>query len=273
MASRSIYRDRMGKDLDLGAPRNFNEKLQWLKLYWRHPLVPVCADKARMKGYAADRGFPHLVPQTLGVYGDVRDIPWAELPDRFVLKCTHGCGFNILCPDKSRLDVAEAARKLRRWLKTDYSLVAAELHYAEIPPRILCEEYLTDGSGPRPIDYKVYCFGGKPHCILACADRGEAGEARFDFYDAGWTARLPYCDPSISLGRDLPAPASLPEMLAACEALAQPFPFVRMDFYDIGGRARLGEMTFTPMGCAETGYTEQALDALGRLLELPAKRP
>ena len=95
-ACRRLYRDHLGKDLDLDDPKDFNEKLQWLKLYGRHPLQAACADKQGMKDYAAGRGLGHLPPRTLGVYDGVRDIPWSDLPDRFVLKCTHGCGFNLI---------------------------------------------------------------------------------------------------------------------------------------------------------------------------------
>lgn len=269
-ACRRLYRDRMGREPDLDDPKDFYEKLQWLKLHAQHPLQAGCADKQGMKEYAAAHGLAHLLPRTLGIYGTVGEIPWRDLPDQFVLKCTHGCGFNLICRDRDRLDPRAAARKLGKWLRTDYSRVAAEFHYADIPPRILCEEYLSDGSGLRPTDYKVYCFGGKPHCILVCTDRNETGSARFDFYDISWR-KLPYFQAHLGSGREIPRPAGLSGMLAASEILARPFPFVRMDFYDIGGREVLGEMTFTPMGGVETGLTGLALETLGGLLELPAR--
>ena len=37
-------------------------------------------------------------------------------------------------------------------------------------------------------------------------------------------------------------------MLELAEKLAKPFPFVRVDFYEIGDRVLLGEMTFYPGG-------------------------
>lgn len=271
-ACRRLYRDHVGKDLNLEDPKDFNEKLQWMKLYGRHPLQAACADKQGMKEYVAGQGLGHLLPRTLGLYGRVEDIPWRDLPDQFVLKCTHGCGFNLICRDKGRLDLRASTRKLRKWMRIDYGVVAAEFHYSAIRPRILCEEYLADGTGLRPTDYKVYCFAGKPHCILACTAREESGLARFDFYDPDWR-ELPYIQSGFSSGRTHPRPEALSGMLAACETLAGPFPFVRMDFYDIGGRAVLGEMTFTPMGGMETGLTPLALETLGRLLELPDRIP
>ena len=33
------------KSLNLKAPKGFNEKIQWLKFNYKHPLVVQCADK------------------------------------------------------------------------------------------------------------------------------------------------------------------------------------------------------------------------------------
>ena len=271
-ATRYLYRKYLGKELNLEAPQDFNEKLLWLKHYWQHPLVETCADKYEMRGYVENLGYGHLLPRLIGVYDDPREIDWDALPDRFVLKCNHGCGFNILCPDKRDLDTGEATARLKRWMKTDYSVIAAEFHYARMKPRILCEEFLDDQSGVRPTDYKVYCFDGKAHCILACTSRDLAGHAKFDFYDRDWTRKLEYSQSSLRADRVIPRPDALPAMIEASEALSKPFPFVRMDFYNINNQAVLGEMTFTPMGCMETGYTDLGQEALGALVRLPARQ-
>jgi hypothetical protein len=71
---------------------------------------------------------------------------------------------------------------------------------------------------------------------------------------------------------DTPKPPGYEEMLDCAQTLSRQFPFVRMDFYSINGRARLGEMTFTPGACVSADYmTELAQQELGRLIELPER--
>jgi hypothetical protein len=96
----------------------------------------------------------HTLPELLGVYEESSEIDFTSLPERFVLKCTHGCGFNIICESKGDLDWEETKRKLNFWMKIAPEKFGAEIHYALINPRIICERYLDDLSGDVPNDYK-----------------------------------------------------------------------------------------------------------------------
>jgi len=266
---RYLYRRQTGKWYDPKNPVTFDEKLIWLMLYWRHPLKSRCADKYAVRSYVEERGLGHLLAGLYGVYNAPRDIDFDRLPDRFVLKATHGCGFNILCRDKSTLDVEAAIRKMEAWLKVDISRFGAELHYHTIRPRIICEELLEDRSG-KLNDYKVYCFDGQAHCTMACTDRTEKG-AKYDFYDRDWSHKLAYSKTSLLANRQIPKPEAYEEILAAAEKLSRPFPFVRVDFYSVDGRAVFGEMTFTPHGSIDNYMTDLAQEMMGNLLRLPPK--
>lgn len=268
---RYIYKLQTGRWYDPRNPRTLDEKLLWLMLYWRHPLKSRCADKYAVRSYVEENGLGHLLTRLYGVYAASREIAFERLPQQFVLKATHGCGFNILCRDKSALDVEAAVRKMDAWMKTDISVFCGELHYASIEPRIICEEYLGDDSGKSLNDYKVYCFDGRAHCTMACTDRTEKG-AKYDFYDRAWTTKLAYSKSSLLADRIIPRPDAYEEIVAAAEKLSRPFPFVRVDFYSVNGRAVFGEMTFTPHGGIDTYMTDLAQDTMGRLLKLPEKR-
>jgi len=264
------YKRFYGKKPNLKEPVTFNEKLLWLNLYWRHPLKTECGDKYTMRFYVQRYGWGHVLPELLGVYENSSEIDFISLPGKFVLKCTHGCGFNIICNDKMALDHSEVRRKLDKWMLTDLSKVAGELHYAEMKPRIICEEFLEDSDRELPLDYKVYCFDGKAHCTLVVQERNlDRQQAVYDFYDREWITKLPYSKSSLNSNRIVPRPEAYNEIIAAAEALSKPFPFVRMDFYDIKGKAVLGEMTFTPSGCICSGNTDTAQKQLGELLVLP----
>lgn len=264
------YKRFLHKELNLEHPTAYNEKLIWLNLYWKLPLKAECADKYTMRGYVQNLGYGHVLPGLFGVYNNSSEIDFDALPRRFVLKGTHGCGINIICTDKNELDIERARLQLDEWLKIDFSKIAGEMHYAMITPRIICEEFLDGLSGKRPIDYKISCFNGKAGYVLVASDRDETGHTnKYDYYDLNWN-KMPYIKSSINSDRYTPKPASLDEMIEIAEALSKPFPFVRMDFYDIKGKAMLGEMTFTPAGCMSPGLTEEAQGIFGSRIELPA---
>lgn len=266
------YRRIVGRSPDFSKPQTFDEKLLWLMLYWQHPLKTQCGDKYTIRSYVKQHGLEHILPKLLGVYEKSIDIDFNTLPNKFVLKCTHGCSFNIVCDDKAAIDQVEVRRKLDAWMATNVSELAGELHYASMKPRIICEEFLDDLVGEFPTDYKVYCFGGKAHCTLVCQERGKLNNhAIFDVYDREWETKLPYSKSSMLADRNVMKPSAYEEIIASAEVLSKPFPFVRMDFYSIQGRAVLGEMTFTPMGCIDPDYTDEAQKQLGALIVLPQK--
>ncbi len=137
-------------------------------------------------------------------------------------------------------------------------------------PRILCEEFLNDGTGFLPTDYKVYCFNGRPGYVLCCFDRVPNGKASLAVADPDWNPVLFYRDEPPG-GRPMPRPQALQEILDASEKLSRPFPFVRVDFYSIGGRAVLGELTFTPDACIDPTYTDEIQQEMGSRLQLPPR--
>jgi len=264
------FRLRTGRWPRLKHPRTFDEKLAFLMLYWRHPLMTQCTDKYGLRAYVQEQKLGHLLPELIGVYEDSRELDFAALPGSFVLKCTHGWRFNILCRDKRQLSVQDARRQLDAWMKTDFSIVFGESHYAAIRPRIICEPLLAAAAGGLPIDYKLYCFSGKVNCVMICLERSADGErARHFFVDRDWKRVLPYSRSTMNDDRPLPKVEGYEEMVAAAEILSRPFPFVRIDFYSINGRAVIGEMTFTPSAGIDPDFSELAQFELGRLIILP----
>lgn len=118
----NVYKYTFGRKLHWSKPVTLNEKLIWLSWYWRHPLKTLCADKFKVREYVTNTcGLPDslLVP-ILGVYNNADDINFDSLPNEFVMKCNHGCGYNILVPDKSVLDIKSSMYTLRTWLSGVY---------------------------------------------------------------------------------------------------------------------------------------------------------
>lgn len=250
--SKYLFRRILGKGLDLKNPQGMNEKLMWLKLkrYGKDPLVSKCADKYAVREYVEACGCGDILNELYGVWEKAEDIEWSKLPGSFVIKCNHGCGYNIICPDKASIDTNEISVQLSRWLEEEYWLKLGEIHYRSIPKRIICEKFL----GEKLVDYKVYCFNGKPEYILVCVGR-ERGlpchtrekDVQFYFFDSEWNlcriTRDGLCAPD---GFTIPKPSGFDNILSVSKVLSEPFPFVRVDLYDVEGQIVFGELTFTP---------------------------
>lgn len=148
---------QLGRWLQLEGPLAFNDKIQWLKLYWRSPNLAEIVDKYSVRHYIAERvGCDVLIP-LYGVYDSPEEIRWNELPDSFVLKPTHGSGWVNICQDKHSFDKSEAVRNLRRWMRRNYYYHSREWPYKCVKPRVICEQLLLAPDASPPSDYKSFC--------------------------------------------------------------------------------------------------------------------
>ncbi len=84
-----------------------------------------------------ENGLGELLPDIYGVWKRPSQIDYDALPDRFVLKTNHGCGWNIVCHDKEAFDRAVAAKKLNFWRRLKYNPI--ESHYSLIAPRLFAD--------------------------------------------------------------------------------------------------------------------------------------
>lgn len=259
----------VGKKLDWKHPSSVSQKLIWLNRFDQNPLKVICADKYRMRQYVTDCGLSEINVPLIGVWDIVDDIDWSKLPNQFVLKTNHGCGTNIICKDKSQLDIEEAKRKLKEWLRIDFGKICNEQHYSKIQRCILAEEYLP--MGEYPLDYKIHCFNGEPYCFLFYPKHDDEGCIRIT-YSLDWERKY-YIKGEDKYQIDIPKPANLEKMLEYARILAKPFPYVRVDFYEVDDKLYIGELTFTSFGnMIEYYYTPEVCVDMGDKLILPIKK-
>jgi len=140
-------------------------------------------------------------------------------------------------------------------------------------PHILCEPFLEDKNCELPIDYKLYCLSGKVFCINTVRGRsaGAGHSITETMYDREWKLQHWLLKDEVLDENNVPPPPGFKRMIEVAEVLAKPFPFVRVDFYSINGRAILGEMTFTSAGGISAAWTDEAQNAIGALIMLPEK--
>lgn len=258
-----------GKKMDWDNPTSISEKLLWLNRYDCTPLKIQCADKYRMKDYVEDCGLGFLNVPLIGTWDKPEDIDWDKLPNQFAMKTNHGCGTNIICKDKSKLDVKEATRKLNEWLKIDFGKFFNEVHYSKIKRCVLAEEFLPMGTFP--LDYKIHCINGEPYCFLFYPQHDDKGCIRIT-YSLDWK-RLYYIKGEEKYKYDIPSPKNLDKMLEYARILAKPFPYVRVDFYEIEKKLYIGELTFTSFGnMIDYYYKQEVCEDMGRKLIIPEKQ-
>ncbi len=231
--------------LNLKNPKRYTEKLQHLRLYEypNNDLVSKCASRVGVREYIKELGLDEYLIPCLGIYDNFDDINFDELPNQFVMKCSHACAFNMIVKDKSTLDINEARKRFNKWLKTNYGKKTIELHYAKIKPQIIIEKYI--GGLELPLEYKIHVFNGKAKNLYVVSGRGK--DIRYNNYYIDWT---PFDGSQFNGWKKTDYPLNKPEnfneMIKLAETLAKPFPFVRVDLYNIDGKIYFGEMTFTP---------------------------
>lgn len=275
-----MFRAVTGKRLNLHNPKNFNEKLQWLKLYDRNPLYTVMVDKVKAKEYVASKiGDEYIIP-TLGVWDNADEVDFDSLPSRFVIKCNHNSGKGMyICHDKSKIDETKVREELRRGLNENYFLHGREWPYKDVPRRIIAEQYLEDGNISDNTDsfvgnlrdYKFFCFNGEPRLCEVISDR--AIDERIDFYDLEWNRIVGLIDDDVVCNSacDIPRPQSFKNMCDCARILSANIPFSRIDFYDINGRAYWGEITFFPSSGFDSFKPDEWNRKVGDWLQLPLK--
>lgn len=237
------YLRKMRRWLNLKDPKTFNEKLQWLKVYDHNPLYPTIVDKHEVKAYIEEKiGKEYVIP-TLKVYDTPDEIDWDELPQRFVLKCTHDSGGVVVCHDKNSFDKELAMKRLWRHHKRNYYNHSREWPYKMIRPRVIAEQYMEDRKGDGELkDYKFFCFDGEPKMLFVASDRQKKEETKFDFFDMDFN-HLDITNGHPNAVNPIEKPATFDKMKEIAAKLSEGFPHVRVDLYDIEGKIYFGELT------------------------------
>lgn len=242
---RFIYYAVYGKFPNLRAPVTFDEKLQWYKLNHRNPLMTVMADKYRARKYVEDLGYADILNQLYFIKDKLTEDDFEGLPEKYVIKATHGCGMNIISDGKKPVDRIEAVKTMSSWLKTNHFYHAREWAYKNIPPAVICEKFLENKDLGELVDYKFYCYSGKPVVMFVCAGRYSDNGVRYNAYDMNWN-RIYVTKGKAGLDFEFRKPETFEKMKKIAEDLCKGFPFIRVDLYSIDGSIYFSEFTFYP---------------------------
>lgn len=257
-----------GYQLDLKNPQTYNQKLQWLKLNYRKPIMTKMVDKFEAKDIVKKIVGEQYVVRNYGVWNTFDEIDFDSLPNQFVLKTTHDQGGVVICKDKLSFDYNAAREKLNKHLETKHYFLSREWPYKNVPPRILAEEYLSFGEEDLK-DYKFFCFNGKVNALFIASERQSGNEVKFDFYDKDFNF-LDIIQTHPQSGKINNKPENFDEMILLAEKLSQKIPHVRVDFYNIKGYIYFGEFTFSHHGGLVPFHPENWDYKFGEWIDLEA---
>ena len=266
---RMMYKYRVGLSLNLKHPITFNEKLQWLKLYNRNPLYTSLVDKCEVKKYVANIiGEDYIIP-TIGIWNSFDEINFDELPEQFVLKCTHDSGGVIICKNKSGFNYKNAKKVISKSLKRNYYYSTREWPYKNVIPRIIAEKYMEDKTNPIIDNWKFFCADGVPFIYYVTKGGGHSKNMTLTYFDMD-DNKLDVKHSSYPNEKgEIALPKDLQKMKDLAALLSRGMPFVRVDFYYVNGQIYFGELTFFPdSGFAK--FEDQLFDEyLGDFIRVP----
>ena len=239
-ATNRIYMEMFGRPVNWENPQTYNEKMQVWKIYMPTPEKTRLTDKVAVREWIAGKiGSEYLIP-LLGVYDSFDEIDFDALPEQFVIKCSHDSGSVTLVKDKHKMNRELLKRTYDIWLKRNLAWVGWEMHYREIPPKIIIEKYMGDAIN----DYKFTCLDGKP--IFCWTDYDRFGDHRRNIYNMDWELQPFMKDRNLrNTDYECPCPEEFTEMKHIVNTLCEEFEQVRVDLYLVDGHVYFGEMTFT----------------------------
>ena len=241
------YRLITKEELHLDNPLNFNEKMQWMKIYDNSPIKTVLSDKYQVRAWVKDTIGEDYLIGLIGNWSNADDIPFEDLPKKYVLKANHGSGMNYIVRDNEKENYNELRKLARKWLKTPSGIFSMEQQYFRIPRRIIAEEYISQDNNGTLLDYKIHCFNGKPRFVQVIGDRNIASHtAKEAYFDLNWTSITEMHNIYGKMDNLPEKPKNYELLIDIAKQLSKDFIYVRVDLYDVNNRILFGEMTFTP---------------------------
>lgn len=264
-----LYEYYTGKILNLENPIEFNEKLQWYKVFYHPVILNQLVDKFAVRAYVEAKIGAQYLNETYGVYEKPEDILYEELPNKFVIKATHASSYNLIVTDKDKLNKSKATKLFKKWLgKSQYYRMGQEWAYKDVKPRLIVEKFIAEKGKGSLTDYKFYCFNGVAKFADVHVDRED--DHKQGCFDLNYNL-LPFR--KISKNKDISSeiekPSNYEEMIKLAETLAANLPFVRVDFYSVNGKAVFGEMTFYPSDGRKDFYPDKYNKIIGDYFKLP----
>jgi hypothetical protein len=221
------------------------------------PLRMITTDKYFAKLFIAGvAGVRYVVP-TLAVLKSRQELATYTFPSTCCIKPTHLSGHVIFRLSGEPVDRLE----MMRWLELDHYRVSGEENYRQLRPGVIVEPLLFGSSAV--VDYKFFCYGGRPRLIQVDLDR-YTNHRRLFFNDQWQEQEFSLLYPKAE--RVVEKPETLELMLTASASIAEHFDFVRVDMYAQGSLVYVGEITHCHGSATERFVPQDAEEDASRMI-------
>ncbi|MDJ1088756.1 ATP-grasp fold amidoligase family protein [Macrococcoides caseolyticum] len=243
------FKENTGLDLNLSNPKLFNEKINWLKLFYRDELITKCTDKVAVREYVKMKGYPDILVPLINTYDNANEIDFDNLPEKVFIKTNHTSGYNAIYNRKNS-DINQLRKYFDKALKTNYYYVGREWNYKDINPKVVIEPFIDMSKFD---DYKFFMFNGKLEYYAVIRgiidEKGQqSSSSLFNLYNKDDKPLDVKVDRKKFDDSNYKFPEQLIEIKKIAEDLSSPFPFCRVDFLVNDNKFYFGEITFFPNG-------------------------
>lgn len=257
-----LCHEELGEFPDLVDCRDFNDRIQWLKLFDQSREIVRCSDKLLVRDYVRERVGDDYLTELYQVREHCTEIDFDALPSAFVIKTNHDSGTVFLVRDRAAFDRDAAFDRIEDAMVRAYGWRNGEWAYSYIRPKVFVEEFIgSEGDSPPP-DYKFHCSDGKVLWLQFIAERGSRTREEI-VTPEGRVTGIHFNDYMRHTG-EFACPGPWEQMKAVAGELSRGHKYVRVDLYCVQDRIYFGELTFYPlMGCIKGAGQKP----LGRLLD------
>ena len=231
--------ENLGKMPDFANPRVYSEHLRAQFLTHPNPLMAIAADKIALRDYCDLFDLPIRPLPLFATFENPHDLVPGDLPETAMIKIADGCKMNLLHGPGMPVTPFAYRQFLREFWHIDHWRRHAELHYRDIPKRILVEEALLPVHSLQ--EHCVFCVMGEPYIIIDETRRTALREDLTPLEHVHGNARPA---PLSAFGTK----AETDAMLQTARLLSENFYHCRVDFLRLGDRLALCEITLSPGG-------------------------
>lgn len=251
-----------GRYINWNEPKDLNEKINWLAFNTDTTKWSELSDKYNVHEYVKSKGLSEILNPIYKKWDNIDEINFENLPNSFVLKTNCGSGDIVIVKNKNEENLDGIKKYFKKVLSKRFGIETSEPHYLRIKPCVFAEKLLSNEI----VDYKVWCFNGKPYCVFTVSNRDNKTHKRdINVFDLEWNKHKEWLNTWHHNDVAVKKPTNLQEMLKYATILSEGFPQVRVDFYEQDDKIYFGEMTFTSACGRMLSFSQEALITMGDL--------
>lgn len=228
--------------LSFSSPEFFSEKMIKMKLEKPRYLDVLCTDKITSKELLIDMGFKDYLIKNLYVFSNVDHIYIDPVQYPVIIKVSNGTSQHIVCRNEDDLQIN--IHLLKRMFNFRHYLYSKEIVYGMAQRKILVEPFLSTNRDGLD-DYKVHCFNGVPRFVQINYNN-TTNRGRVMINQSLQQVEFPFAS-----GQELRwSSHNLPEikeMMNISSEISRFFKFIRIDFFIVNNKIKIGELTLHPM--------------------------